>query len=82
MTAHVDADINNMEWFIYATDRDNDFRCSHRDTCLNLLGWVYKDQGRIDTAVECFRKSLEIVPVGNAAVWHLRDIDNVRGTTQ
>ena len=80
MAAHVDTDISNMEWFIFATDCRNRLRCSHRDVCLNILCWMHKDQGRIDRAVECFRKSLEIVPVGNTAVWHLRDIETVSGT--
>ena len=69
MTPNVAADTDSMEWMV------NTKEISHRETCLNLLGWVYKDQGRVDRAVECFQTSLEYKPVANAAVLHLRDID-------
>ena len=69
MTPNVAADTDSMEWMV------NTKEISHRETCLNLLGWVYKNQGRVDSAVECFQTSLEYKPVANAAVLHLRDID-------
>ena len=43
----------------------------HRETCLNLLGYVHKDRGEINRAVQCFIKSLETTPLCNAAYWHL-----------
>ena len=43
----------------------------HRETCLNLLGYVHKDRGEINRAVQCFIKSLETSPLCNAAYWHL-----------
>ena len=77
MGSHVRADISNMNYTINSSDSDGDAKCSHREACLNILGWVYKDQGCVETAMECFRRSLEIKPRGNAAVWHLRDIRNL-----
>lgn len=44
---------------------------SHRETCLNLLGWAHKERGRVDLAVQCFQKSLKLEPMFNAAFWHL-----------
>ena len=43
----------------------------HRETCLNLTGYVHKDRGEINRAVQCFIKSLETNPLCNAAYWHL-----------
>ena len=43
----------------------------HRETCLNLLGYVHKDRGEIHRAVQCFDKSLQTNPLCNAAFWHL-----------
>ena len=43
----------------------------HRETCLNLLGYVHRDRGEINRAVQCFVKSLETNPLCNAAFWHL-----------
>ena len=43
----------------------------HRETCLNLLGYVHRDRGEINRAVQCFIKSLETNPLCNAAFWHL-----------
>ena len=43
----------------------------HRETCLNLLGYVHRDRGEINCAVQCFIKSLETNPLCNAAFWHL-----------
>ena len=77
MASHVRADISNMNYAINAEDRYGRRKCSHREACLNILGWVNKDQGCVETAVECFRRSLEIQPRGNAATWHLRDIPNM-----
>ena len=43
----------------------------HRETSLNILGYVHKDRGEINRAVQCFLKSLETNPLCNAAFWHL-----------
>ena len=43
----------------------------HRETCLNLLGYVHRDRGEINRAVQCFDKSLQTNPLCNAAFWHL-----------
>ena len=43
----------------------------HRENCLNLLGYVHRDRGEINRAVQCFIKSLETNPLCNAAYWHL-----------
>ena len=43
----------------------------HRETCLNLLGYVHRDRGEINRAVQCFDKSLQTYPLCNAAFWHL-----------
>ena len=43
----------------------------HRETCLNLLGYVHRDRGEISRAVQCFDKSLQTNPLCNAAFWHL-----------
>ena len=44
---------------------------SHRETCLNLLGWVHRKRGNVRLAVQCFTKSLKERPMYNAACWHL-----------
>ena len=43
----------------------------HRETCLNLLGYVHRDRGEINRAVQCFGKSLQTNTLCNAAYWHL-----------
>ena len=43
----------------------------HRETCLNLLGYVHRDREEINRAVQCFDKSLQTNPLCNAAYWHL-----------
>ena len=43
----------------------------HRETCLNLLGYVHRDRGEINRAVQCFDKSLQTNTHCNAAFWHL-----------
>ena len=44
---------------------------SHRETGYNLLGWILKQQGLFREAFDCFRKSLELCPTNNAAIWHI-----------
>ena len=65
------ADIASMELVV------NTENVSHRETCLNLLGWVYKEEKNIERAAECFRLSLETKPVCNAAFWHMKDLENM-----
>ena len=43
----------------------------HTDTSLNLLGWVHKDNGDYVSAIECWKKSLQLHLTHNAACWHL-----------
>ena len=43
----------------------------HRETCVNHLGYVHRDRGEINRAVQCFDKSLQTNPLCNAAFWHL-----------
>ena len=44
---------------------------SHKATCLNILGWIYRTNGCLDKAVSCFEKSLKTEHTHNAAYWHL-----------
>ena len=43
----------------------------HRETCLNLLGYVHIERGEIKQAVQCFQKSLQTDRICNAAFWHM-----------
>ena len=61
-----EADIQEMEKYI-----KNDRRESHKYTDLNLLGWVYKEEGKQNRAYECFKKSLHFRPQQKAAIWHI-----------
>ena len=62
----LEADIQEMEKYI-----KNDRRESHKYTDLNLLGWVYKEEGKQNRAYECFKKSLHFRPQQKAAIWHI-----------
>ena len=59
-------DIQVMEKYIKL-----DRRASHKYTDLNLLGWVYKEEGKRNRAYECFKKSLHFRPQQKAAIWHI-----------
>ena len=61
-----ETDIQKMEEYI-----KNDKRAHHKYTHLNLLGWVYKEEGKRNRAYECFKKSLHVRPQQEAAFWHL-----------
>ena len=61
-----EADIQEMEKYI-----KNDKSASHKYTDLNLLGWVFKKEGKLDIAYECFKKSLHFRPQQKAAIWHI-----------
>ena len=71
MDTHASGDIDNMEMLL------NTRGISHRETCLNLLGWLYKEHGDIVRAMGCFRMSLEVKPFWNAAFWHIKDIEEL-----
>ena len=43
----------------------------HRETCLNLLGYVHTERGEFNSAIQCFGKSLQANTLCNAAFWHL-----------
>ena len=61
-----EADIQEMEEYI-----KNDRRAHHKYTHLNLLGWVYKEERKLDIAYKCFKKSLHVRPQQKAAIWHI-----------
>ena len=61
-----EADIQEMEEYI-----KNGRSERHKYTDLNLLGWVYKEEGKLDIAYECFKKSLHFRPQQKAAIWHI-----------
>ena len=61
-----ETDIQEMEEYI-----KNDKHAHHKYTHLNLLGWVYKEEGKLNIAYECFKKSLHFRPQQKAAFWHL-----------
>ena len=71
MTVHTAADIDNMAHVIDNSDEDE---LSHSETCLNLLGWVYKEEGNSHRAESCFQDSLDIKPECNAAFQHMIDL--------
>ena len=60
------ADIQEMEKYI-----KNHRSEIHKYTDQNLLGWVYKEEGKLDKAYECFKKSLLFRPKQKAAIWHI-----------
>ena len=63
-----------MQWLIFLKRNKvliEDRNIGHRETALNVLGWVYEQQGRLDKAIACYRTSLQIKRVHNAAFWHL-----------
>ena len=61
-----EADIQEMEEYI-----KNDIWANHKYTNQNLLGWVYKEEGKLNRAYECFKKSLHFRPQQRAAIWHI-----------
>ena len=66
------ADSENIQWVL-----QTDPNLHHKTTALNLLGWIHKDMGRVDKAMECFNHSLVIQPEDNAAIRHIKDIASV-----
>ena len=70
MTNHVKVDIDNM-YELEKSSRIEPYSLGHRDTCLNLLGWVFNEQGHTVLADLYFNISLKIKPNCNAASQHL-----------
>ena len=64
----VKTDINYMKSLVSTEN------VSHKETCLNLLGWVCRDQGDVEKALEYFKLSLEVKPYCNAATLHLLNL--------
>ena len=69
MTGRVAADIDNMNKLL--ARHNAKYSISHRETCLNLLGLVYNEQGNAERAKRCFTESLQIKPQCNAASQHM-----------
>ena len=72
MTDHVTADIDIMSALV--SKYNTDIRLCHVETCINLLGWVFKEQGETKYAENWFRASLRIKPQCNAAFQHMVDL--------
>ena len=56
---------------------DMDLRLYHRETALNILGWIYKESGFTAEAERCFLGSLHVKPTHNAASLHLQDLSSM-----
>ena len=66
MDAEADANMDTIGRLI-----QTDSLLCHRETALNLLGWIYMEKGLVLKAMECFKKSLTLQNTHNAAVWQL-----------
>ena len=69
MSPESDEDINMLEYIIV-----NDVNLGHRETGLNILGWIYKKEGNKDKARDCFQRSLQSQGVYNAAKLHMSEL--------
>ena len=69
MEPNCDADVENIKWLI-----ETDFCLGHRETGLNILGWIYQGKGRVDQAVRCYQESLAVRPDNNPALIHMHNI--------
>lgn len=58
-------DIVNMSHVI-----NTDVSLGHKESALNLLGWAYNQEGQVEKAKECLKKSIPERPLHNAAYWH------------
>ena len=65
MESHVITDIANLERLANANG------ISHTETCYNLLELVHKEQGDSVRSMECWKKSIKVKPLLNAAFWHI-----------
>ena len=52
----------------------DDANLGHKETGLNILGWIYRQEGDMDEAERCFRESLEIQSGYNAANLHMEEL--------
>ena len=52
----------------------DDPNLGHKETSLNILGWIFRQEGDEDEAERCFRKSLEIQSTYNAANLHMEEL--------
>ena len=66
-------DIKKIVWLV-----KNDFTFGHKETALNLLGWIFKQEGDVENAVICYQASLSMHNSHNAATLHLKDIENAK----
>ena len=53
---------------------NDDPNLGHKETGLNILGWIYRQEGDEDKAERCFRESLKIQPAYNAANLHMGEL--------
>ena len=72
MKTHAEYDIQHMDWII------KKWKIGHKETALNLLGWIYGVEGKPDLAANCFCNSLDILPENNAATWHLMQMPSLK----
>ena len=66
-------DIKKIVWLV-----KNDLTFGHKETALNLLGWIFKQEGDVENAVICYQASLSMHNSHNVATLHLKDIENTR----
>ena len=69
MVPHAAADISYMERLLKTQST------SHKETCWNILGWIYKEQCNPVKAMECYRKSFKVKQHCNAAFWHTKGLE-------
>ena len=69
MEANCDADVANIKWLI-----ETDFCLGHKETDLNILGWIYESKGHVTQAVSCYQESLAVRPHSNPALIHMHNI--------
>lgn len=63
------ADISYINWFI-----KNDTLAGHKGVALNIIGWIYTEQGQEDKAIKGFICSLASKDEENAASRHILDM--------
>ena len=56
----------------HVTDTDPDL--GHKETCLNVLGCVFKQRGFMDSALGCFLQSYKLRPRLNTTVLHIMSL--------
>ena len=53
---------------------NNDPNLGHKETGLNIMGWIYRQEGDEDEAERCFRESLALQETYNAAHLHMEEL--------